>query len=266
MKVQGRYSDFWFRCGSGDPGRTGRPCQAGQAALEALVCMLALAVLWAGVAWLGRIQDVALHASHAARYSAFMATRQDTQTPDAGIRAAMFEGPGNQWSDRHGQALQHSVYQDIDVRFVRNSPLALHHQIGGADTRMTQLRHDWHTADHGVLSAHVSLIPRNALPIGADGSHLLKLYQFDGAYPLIHRHISVLTGSGHASDDASAADRVASSELAWSSPTGRSYRLGRRVASVASKVDGGWDRPAPVFDWLQPWADLLPHHHLHPLP
>lgn len=239
--------------------------QSGQAALEALVSMLALAVLWVGVAWLGRIQDIALQASHAARYSAFMTTRQDTDTPEVEVSLASFEGVGNQWSDRRGVALQSSVYQDISVNFARASPMAPHVQIGGADRNITQLRQDWNSADKGILSAQVSLVPRTVSEHDDDSS-LLKLHQFDQSYPRISRHTSIMTGSAHSSNDASAAKQIENSELAWSRTAGNSYRLGRRVDTVASRIDAGWGRPRPIFDWLHPWAEHVPGHHLRPLP
>lgn len=240
--------------------------QSGQAALEALVSMLALAVLWAAVVWLGRIQDLALQASHAARYAAFMTTRHDIDTPEVGVRLASFEGIGNQWSDRRGEALHSSVYQDINVNFARGSPIAPHDQIGGDGRNVTQLRQDWGSADNGVMSAQVSLVPRTVLEHDEDESSLLKLHQFDQTYPRIRRHTSIMTGSAHSSSDASAADRIAESELAWSRPARNSYRLGRRVDTVASRVDEGWGRPRPIFDWLQPWAERVPEYHLRPLP
>ena len=246
--------------------RVNRLQQTGQAALEALVSVLALAVLWVGVAWLGRIQDLALQASHASRYSAFMATRDETDTPVVRVRASSFEGSANQWSDRRSEALQNSMYQDISVSFTRGAPMAAHDQLGGAGGTMTQLRRDWHGADNGVLSAQVSLVPRIDSGQGNDDSSLLKLYQFDDAYPPIRRHTSIMTGSAHSSNDASAAERIANSDLAWSGPARNSYRLGRRVDAAASRVDAGWDRPRPVFDWLHPWADRLPEYHLRSLP
>lgn len=266
--------------------------QSGQAALEALISLLVLAVLWACITWLGRIQDLALHASHAARYSAFMATRLDSDVtpvlatawtpplasaltataapPSAStaiaVRTGVFSGPGNQWSDRRGQPLRTSVYQDIDVTFLRNNVMTARTQIGGNNSNIMQLRNDWGTEDKGVLSAHVSLIPNMALAGQGEESSLLKLYQLDAAYPVIRRHASILTGAGHSRDDPSTADRIASSELAWSGPAENSYRVGRGIASVASKVDSAWGRPEPVFDWLGPWAEHLPGHHLRPLP
>lgn len=240
--------------------------QGGQAALEALVSMLALAVLWVGVAWLGRIQDLALQASHAARYSAFMVTRHDSDTPANEGSVASFTDSTKQWMDRRGEALQNSVYQDISVSFTRGAPMAAHKQLGGADKGMTQLRHDWHSADKGVLTAQVHVVQRTDYVQEKSHSSLLKLHQFDEAYPLIRRHTSIMTGSAHSSDDTATAERIVKSDLAWSRPARDSYRLGRRVEAAASRVDAGWDRPKPVFDWLQPWADRLPEHHLRSLP
>lgn len=240
--------------------------QTGQAALEALICLLAMGVLWTGITWLGRIQDLALHANHAARFSAFMATRNDTETTVAAVRTGVFRGSGNQWSDHRGAALQDSVYQNINVHVAYGDDMPAGKRIGGADPRIRQLRDDWLNAESGVLSAQVSLVPRGVSPDHVHEHSLLKLHQFDAAYPLIRRHTSILTGAGHASGDLSAADRITNSTLAWSGPTSQSYRLGRRVASVASNVDSGWRRPQPVFDWLHPWAGDVPSHHLRSIP
>lgn len=236
--------------------------QSGQAAIEALVCLLALGVLWTGVAWLARIQDLALQASNASRHAAFLAVRQDQDTPAQAVVVGAFQGQANRWADRGGQALQRTVYQDIRVDFRRSNEPLDYVQAGGADPQIVQLGEDWLRADQRVLSAHVSLIPSIADSEAAEQNSLFKLYQFDAAYPLIGRQTSILTGAGHSGDDVSAADRIANSSLAWSGPANQSYRLGRRVTSVGSRIDAAWGRPEPVFDWLHPWAEHLPSHHL----
>lgn len=236
--------------------------QRGQAAIEALVCLLALGVLWAGVAWLGRVQDLALQASHASRYAAFSATRSDQGPSPKGIRQGTFDGQANQWSDRHGRALQHSVYQDLRINVHRSDKFLPDVHAGATDPRVVQLRDELLNIDQRIVSAQVDLVPSNEIsPFGGEGT-LLKLGQLDRAYPHIRRQTSILTGSGHSSGDRSAADRIASSSLAWASIADRSYRLGRRVSSVASRVDSGWSRPVPDFDWLHPWAEYVPPHHL----
>lgn len=237
--------------------------QCGQAAIEALVSLLVLGVLWVGVSWLGRIQDMALHASHASRHAAFMAARQEHGTPVSTVLAGAFHAQIHQWRDRKGQALQSSVYPDIDIRFQRSEDTL----PAGKDTphgpQLMQLRNDWLNVDERVLTAHVSLVPLISTEQDEATGSLLKLHQFDASYPLIRRQTSILTGAGHASDDLSVADRIANSALAWSGPADQAYRLGRRVASVGARVDAGWNRPEPVFDWLRPWAEELPSHHLH---
>jgi len=240
--------------------------QSGQAALEAMISALALAVLWVGIAWLGRIQDIALQASHAARYSAFMASRDDTVAATNQVRTGFFAGIGNQWSDLRGNALQTSVYQTISATLTRGKPIAFDAQAGGSDSNSIQLRKDWGIADQGVLSAQVSLVPRNIDKPSGGKESLLKLAQFDAAYPRITRHTAILTGAGHAGSDSLTAERIARSDLGWSGPADSSFRAGRRIASVASQVDAAWNRPAPVFDWLGPWADQVPAQHLGELP
>lgn len=240
--------------------------QSGQAALEAMISALALAVLWVGIAWLGRIQDIALQASHAARYSAFMASRDHTTAPVTQVRTAFFTGVGNQWSDRRGGSLQASVYQAINVSRARGKPVAFDAQVGGSDPDSIQLREDWELDDPGVLSVHVSLAPRTASELFVGNKPLLQLEYFDAAYPTITRSVAILTGAGHAGSDILTAERIARSDLGWSGPTDSSVSAGRRVASVASKVDAAWGRPKPVFDWLGPWAGHVPEQHLRELP
>lgn len=41
--------------------------QRGQALVEGLVILLVLLVLWVGIAWLGRLQDMGLQAVHGSR-------------------------------------------------------------------------------------------------------------------------------------------------------------------------------------------------------
>lgn len=278
-----------IRCGSGKVSGTDTGMrqvqQSGQALVEALICLMVIAVLWVAVAWLGRIQDLALHAQHGARFSAFAATRGMSHTAAAAMRAAVFHGPASQWADRRANRLPLSVYQDIALDYHRAPAIPDADQVGGSHANASQLRHDWITADDGVLSARIRLIPGTPGAPGVQGSgmpeapdtetetesahrSLLGLQQFDDAYPVIRRHVSIMTGSGHAGSDRGAAHQLANSRLAWSGPAENAYRAGRRVSDVATRVDHAWGRPAPVFDWLGLWAANVPEHHVRsgPLP
>lgn len=238
--------------------------QSGQAVIEAFVCLLALGVLWVAVAWLGRIQDLALQASNASRHAAFLATRLEQGGPLDTITTGAFYGQANQWMRRDGERLQDSVYQRIDVSFRRSNATTNYNQDVVADPRIIQLGKDWLSVDERVLSAQVSLVPFAGLSRSDVNGSLLGLEQLDNAYPQIQRHTSIMTGAGHSGDDLSAAERIANSNLAWSGPFNQSYGVGRKVNQVASRVDAGWKRPQPVFDWLKPWAEYLPSHHLRP--
>lgn len=236
-------------------------CASGQAALESLIVMFALIVLWAGISWLGRIQDLALQASHSSRYAAFAATRVDEiEVSSTAFQPDFLSDSAHQWRDQQGDPIHVSVYRNSDVNLSRDVPMDGHRQIGGADPRVAQLRKDWGSADKGVLSAQVSLIPFRDSTITA--GQLLRLTYFDDVSPLIRRQTSILTGAAHSSSDTDTAIRIANSDLAWVQPAGNSYRIGRQIESVASRVDAAWGRPAPVFDWLKPWADQLPEHHI----
>lgn len=234
--------------------------QAGQAVVEALVSLLALAVLWMAVIWLGRIQDLALHASHASRYSAFTASRDDTvfQSPSGG--SSFMTSLPQQWVSKAGTPLLGSVYNDSGGfhRGIRLSDLA---QPGGRDPDSIRLRNEWKVADPGVAKAFVIFTPFGQ-KMGSQASLLGRDF-FVNAYPRISRHTVIATGAGHASSDSDAADRTAASAYGWSDAANASYQLGKRIERNAGGVDEAWRRPRPVFDWQHPWSNELPAHHVH---
>lgn len=249
-----------------------RPCpqmqtrngsQHGQALVEAFVVLLAAAVLWMAIAWLGRIQDVSLQASHAARHLAFQATR--LPAPDTVVLPdAFFNGSRPMWRGERGQPLIGTVLAHPHARAGSVGVLSVYGQPGRNDADAGQLRKDWNIADTGIVVAGVSLRPLAPdAPVSAtDKAPILS--SFDRYVPTISRHTAILWGAGHATSDGAAAGRLAASGLAWAGPADASKSLGQRVAGGAAPVDAAWGRPDPVFDWLQPWADYLPQQYLQP--
>ena len=238
-----------------------RLMQDGQALVESLVAMLALAVLWVALLWLAHYQDINLSALHASRHAAFVATRIVADEPPADLMADFFTGDAHRWADRRGQAVLDTETPAL-VSWQRLQPLPDLAQPGGSLAQAVVLRHDWSLADSGILQARVTpLFSTGAIhDARADGYSRLGLDVFDHAYPPLARSTSILTGAGHASSDTAVQDRVAASGLAWSLAHSASRLAGSQAWGRADGVDAGWNRPAPDFEWLRPWSGRVPGH------
>jgi hypothetical protein len=103
------------------------------------------------------------------------------------------------------------------------------------------LRREWGAEDTGVVTA-VKRFRSGIEPDWATGS----------------RHTSLLVGAAHASDDAHAYRIIGASRTAWTVAAFPSIQAGKRVAATLHRIDSGWGREAPRFDWLSPWSDLAP--------
>ena len=85
---------------------------------------------------------------------------------------------------------------------------------------------------------------------------------FDRQQISMKRHTSILVDAEHSSNDSEANQRAGISARAWKDVALESYQLGRHIQRYAEGVDEGFARAKPVFDWLRPWAGLVPKHHL----
>lgn len=256
-----------FSCRSG-----GVACQAGQALVESLVALLAIAVLWVAVHWLAHYQDMALSATHAGGYSAFMASRDVGVTSSDKKRLGsdierFFTGSAHRWTDRRGQA---QPAPETSVLLSRDShpALSMDAQPGGRFTAGSTLRRDWLLEDGGVLQAHIKVLPGFHKSISneytyEDDASLLKLGFFDLPYPVLTRSTSILVDAGHADSDGAVQERLGASGLAWASAHARSRQAGREVALRAAEVDSAWGRADPEFDWLHPWSGRVPAEFIH---
>ena len=241
------------------------PCsylgQRGQALLESLIAVLALAVLWVAIHWLAHYQDMALSASHASRHAAFLATRADPEpVVDAGaLGQKFFSGSAHRWVDRRGTPLLQPE-SNVLPSWRRHAPLTALSQPAAASAYAATLRRDWSVHDRGILQATVAVgFPQSGPATGTpDGP--LKLSTFDEPYASFSRNLSILTGAGHAGSDTATQARLADSPLAWASPAATSRSAGAAVGALAQGVDAGWGRSGPQFDWLQPWRGQVPPH------
>ena len=234
--------------------------QGGQALLESLVALLGLAVLWVALNWLAHYQDAALSAIHASRHAAFVASRGQHQDAGNALTPVFFAGRAHRWTDRRGHSILPSD-RSVKLSWTRLPPLSPRGQPGGSMAHATTLRRDWSLEDVGVLQArlHVDFGRVENRRSDRDAS-LLKLRAFEQAYPPLTRHISILTGAGHAASDGEAQSIVAASSLAWTAAYTASRAAGAEINLRATGVEAGWGRPAASFDWLQPWSGRVPAH------
>jgi len=206
--------------------------QRGQALTEAMVVLGALTgLLWAVYAS-GTWQDDSLRAGLAARQAAFAYNRLDADVPpDFSVYA------NDDWADSR-------------IRFAAALPEGLPNnaQPGGSHAHAATLRRDWRVAQPVVMAAYVEVAT----------SHRERMAAVLGDVQTLTRHTVVLRGAGHAGADAQAHARIAASDLAWQRPAQATRAVGQALAVRMQPVEQAWLRPAPDFDWLQKWTDLVP--------
>jgi len=229
--------------------------------LEGVVVILALLMVWVASAWLLRFQDMALQASHASRYAAFSLARHQDYRPAGVVRQSFFMGSGHQWRNRRGAEILSASRSEVTLQVVRDAQLSSKAQPGGDHADARRLRSEWQLEDAGIFSARVIAAPQAVADSLQGASFAAGLRQFDAYYPRLARHTAILSGAGHASGDRDTQIRVGQSALAWGDAAAASSSLGRRIAAAVTGVEGGWRRPAPVFDWLEVWQGMVPEQH-----
>lgn len=222
--------------------------QRGQAIAEALVAMIAIIALWQAVAWLARIQDLALNASHAARYGAFAASRNPALLDAEHVDMRFLTAQRLQWVDRRGRWLLSQIYQEPSLHIQRGEALPNDAQPGQSHADSKALRSEWKLADLGVVMARLRLQP----------------LQPSGPWPQLRRQLAIAVDAGHASSDTDTVQRLRQSSRGWADTVNNSVGLGRQVESSARGVDAAWSRSLPDYDWLMPWAADVPSHVISP--
>ncbi len=76
----------------------------------------------------------------------------------------------------------------------------------------------------------------------------------------VRRQTYVHAGSGHASSDLLAQQRVEASGLVWQRASLESRSLARYMAQSSGRVDKPWGRSNVGTDWLGKWTGLVPRH------
>ncbi len=220
--------------------------QSGYALVETGLTLALVLTLAAGVALLGEWHGQGLEAAHSSRLLAFGATRGIDGLSDGRVvgraNRAGGEDAGRGYASKghvSGQVMRPSGV-------MRGTTGAGFSMPGGATT--ASLRRGWNMVDDGLVMAYATA--RAARRGTGTGPGLLS------------RHTALITGAGHASGDQDTQARIAGNRAAWQQAAEPTRRAGRRIALALDRIDGGWGRPAPEFDWLSRWADLVPGERL----
>jgi hypothetical protein len=112
--------------------------------------------------------------------------------------------------------------------------------------------------ENELLGRHSGLLTR-----GADIQHLPtqvigRLRQFSDNVSRIRRFSYLYTGAGRANSYQDVHTNIGGSKRVWRSASLLSERVARQAALRSRPNDSVWRRPAPQFDWLSAWADLVP--------
>lgn len=226
-----------------------RSMQSGQAIVEGLVVMGVLSSLWLGVAWLGRLQDVALQVGHTSRHQAFALSHQGLALD----KQALERLPGQSWQTRRGEAFLDAEVMDSSLAFDGREPSI---RLGEAAPAAVAMREDLLLGERGVwvVSAHRRTVGEKQAGSG--------LQSFDRLELGINRHTAIMRGTGAAVSDDATQVRLAQAGSVWAAQAGRSIALGEQVSGRMQAVDAAWGRAAFSSDWLGPWTGWVPAHHL----
>lgn len=231
----------------------------GQALVESLLVFIVLISFFIAIPWLGRLIDIGIQQENANRYTAFQWTRRMQQPDILQIKQQFFLSDANNWRDRFSQKI---VSEDsIQIHADRHYQLSDDMQPGQQTPFATQLRKEWGVQDQGVVNIASMVTPHYVQHnggeniLGVDASFLERLSL------TLHRHIAILIDAAHSVSDKDSHYRTGQSATAWKETAEQSYALGKHIQKYAAGAEG-FDRAQPVFDWLVPWSDKLPQHHL----
>lgn len=231
--------------------------QNGQALSEALVVLVALASMWAGVAWLGQLQDIRQQLAHISRHAAFAWAHQEMGMAAMAQRANTdLQAKGNQWQTRQGARRLSSAL----VLRIESDAMAQAAQIGSPDAKARVLHAQWQLGQNAIWVAHAQAAT------GTLRQPSQALHDFDLLALPLSQHTAILRGHGAANSDSAVKTILSGSEAGWLGMQQASERAGRHVAERVAAVDAAWSRPAPVWDWLSSWEGQVPPRYLERAP
>ena len=229
--------------------------QHGQALAEALIVLAVLGSLWAGIAWLGRLQDVGLQLAHASRHAAFAHAHQGlVPTALPAIAGIYLDAPGHRWNTRQG----HAFLADAGTVEVTSAGPQGGLQPGVPVAGAAGLR--------GELLLGDSTVWRLVARAQTTGDQIPQggLADFDRLPLRLVRQTAILRGTGAAAGDADVQTILAGSARAWGDAAASSHAAGDTILDRAGGVDAAWGRPLPDWNWISPWTGSVPRPHLQP--
>lgn len=224
--------------------------QKGQAIIEALVLTLVLASLLIAIMWLGRLQDIALHLSHASRHNAFRFAYQKIDLQAENNLADSVQN--NIWLKRDGSNLINSAdfilaetqkkpYISADKKFA--TAIKLFNQLELGDNAIWQ---STASSDTGDLEQNFN-----------------SLAKFDRQKLQISRFTAIMRASPSISSDLQVQNKLANNPILWADQAQRSIPLGQSINQALQKIDSAWARSLPEWDWINGWVSSMPQRHLH---
>lgn len=197
--------------------------QRGQAIVEMLVVIVAIFMLFWGLLWLQRWQQIKLQTQHHAALQAFRFS--------------------------HSYEVSNSLEQAPDYLRGLYSPIA-HEQTTDAQALGAM------PAQHLFLD----VAQQEGLLGNAQRWRFSSLARGEGMQ--LQSQIGIWVGAGHALSDTQAMERLESSISLWQYAQRNSTTAIKTLSPLLKPVDAGWGRKAPSTTWLQPWQESVPAHHI----
>ncbi|WP_148087261.1 hypothetical protein [Pigmentiphaga humi] len=221
----------------------------GQAMAEALLALGVLGLLLVFGASVGRLQDIALQTAYAARHVAFAVALDAPEHERQEAAARFFSGPLHAWRNHDGSPLLAGPEPVRLVVFRQADGLPAGAEVGGTDVHASMLRTELLPGYQGLRAGRIDVAPRLSTAAAAASWPAMDL--------VLSSRYAILAGAGEADSDADVQARLGAAPRAWRDAAEATGRAGRGVSALG-RVDAGWGRPAPQFDWLSAWAGLVP--------
>lgn len=199
--------------------------QRGQAIVEMLVSIVAILMLFWGLLWLQRWQQVKLQTQHHAALQAFKYSHSyELEQKQGELTIAYLAGLYS--------PIAHQEYTEQQALGVMPAP---HHFLDLAQ-------------QEGLLGA-------------AQRWRFKSTAQGEGMQ--LQSQTSIWVGAAHANSDEQIVKRLEASTSLWKYAQRNSIRAIKTLQPVVSPVDAAWGRKTPSTDWLRPWQESVPAHHFH---
>lgn len=218
--------------------------QSGQAIVEMLVVTTAILLFLWGLLWLQRWQQIKLQTQHHAALQAFRFSHShELGLEQTGAESAVYPAylKGLYSPIAH---TEQSQAQALGVMPAQHSLLAKAQEEGllGATERWR-----FHSKAHAEGKQTSAWAQR--------------LFEFL-PHMALSSQTSIWVGAGHANHDRQAIQRLEASQSLWAYAQARSKTAVKTLTPLLSPVDMAWGRPSPSTEWLLPWHESVPSHHL----